>query len=140
MVVAFEPSARERKALLLNLKLNRARNVDVESIALGSSNAQSEFYVVNREETGCNSLRPPVTSGTTSTTQVEVRRLEDWAVEHHMEHAHFIKLDVEGGELEFLKGAERFLAGSKRPVILAEVQDIRTQPWGYRAKEIICAT
>lgn len=136
-VVSFEPSARERKALLLNLKLNRTKNVSVESIALGSSNTQSEFYVVNREETGCNSLRPPVTSGTTSTTQVEVRRLDDWAMEHRVDRADFIKLDVEGGELEFLRGAERFLTGSKRPVILAEVQDIRTQPWRYAAKEII---
>ncbi len=136
-VTAFEPSPRERKALLLNLKLNRTKNVRVEAIALGSSNTQSQLYVVDHQETGCNSLRPPVTSGTMSTTQVEVRRLDDWAMEHHMEHADFIKLDVEGGELEFLKGAERFLAGSKRPVILAEVQDIRTQPWGYRAKDII---
>jgi FkbM family methyltransferase len=136
-VTSFEPSSRERKALLLNLKLNRTKNVRVESIALGSNNTQSEFFVVDQHESGCNSLRPPATSKTTSSTQVEVRRLDDWGTERHMDHADFIKLDVEGGELEFLKGAERFLAGGKRPVILAEVQDIRTQPWGYRSRDII---
>jgi FkbM family methyltransferase len=136
-VTAFEPSPRERKALLLNLKLNKTKNVRVESIALGGSNIQSKLYVVDQQETGCNSLRPPVTSSTTSTTEVKVRRLDDWAAEHHIDHVDFIKLDVEGGELDFLKGAERFLTGGKRAVILAEVQDIRTQAWGYRAKDII---
>ncbi len=137
VVEAFEPSPRERKALLLNLKLNRTKNVRVESIALGSDNRDAQLYVVDRQETGCNSLRPPVTSSTTSTTTVAVRKLDDWAAERSLAHADFIKLDVEGGELEFLKGAERFLTGGKRPVILAEVQDIRTRPWGYPAKDII---
>ncbi len=136
-VTAFEPSPRERKALILNLRLNRVKNVRVETIALGAGDIQTKLYVVDHQETGCNSLRPPVTSSTTSTTKVHVRRLDDWARERHIEHADFIKLDVEGGELEFFKGAEGFLTGGERPVILAEVQDIRSQPWGYRAKEII---
>lgn len=136
-VIAFEPSPRERRALLLNLKLNRARNVEVEPVALGSNNIRTQLYVVDRQETGCNSLRPPVTSSTTSTTEVQVRRLDDWAAERQLAHVDFIKLDVEGGEFGFLKGAEGFLTGSRRPVILAEVQDVRTGPWGYRAKEII---
>lgn len=136
-VIAFEPSPRERRALLLNLRLNRIRNVRVESFALGSRNIQTQLYVVERQDTGCNSLRPPVTTSATATMQVQVRQLDDWAKEFQIDHADLIKLDVEGGELEFLHGAERFLMGSKRPVILAEVQDIRTQPWGYQAREIV---
>jgi len=136
-VTAFEPSPRERKALLLNLRLNGTKNVRVEPVALGSENSFAQLYVVDRQETGCNSLRPPATSSTTSTTKVEVRRLDDWAADRGIDHADFIKLDVEGAELEFLKGGERFLGKGKRPVILAEVQDMRTKPWGYQAKEII---
>ena len=49
----------------------------------------------------------------------------------------FIKLDVEGAERDVLQGAERLLDRKPRPVILAEIQDVRTKPWGYRAKEII---
>ena len=48
----------------------------------------------------------------------------------------FIKLDVEGAELDVLKGADLLLNRRPRPVILAEVQDVRTQPWGYRARDI----
>jgi hypothetical protein len=49
----------------------------------------------------------------------------------------FIKLDVEGAELAVLRGARRLLDGPSRPAILAEVQDIRTQPWGYSSREIV---
>jgi hypothetical protein len=48
-------------------------------------------------------------------------------------------LDVEGAEREVLLGAQGLLAGSSpsRPVILVEVQDLRTEPWGYPAREIL---
>src|SRR6201999_3485908 len=49
----------------------------------------------------------------------------------------FVKLDVEGAELSFLYGARRMLHGTVRPAILAEVQDVRTAPWGYAAREIV---
>ncbi len=48
----------------------------------------------------------------------------------------FIKMDVEGGELDILKGAAGLLSRRPRPVILAEVADERTSAWGYSASEI----
>jgi hypothetical protein len=36
-----------------------------------------------------------------------------------------------------LQGARELLRGASRPVILAEVTDLRTQPWGYRARDIV---
>jgi hypothetical protein len=49
----------------------------------------------------------------------------------------FIKLDVEGSELSLLRGVCALLRSEWRPAILAEVQDIRTEPWGYAAREIV---
>jgi methyltransferase FkbM-like protein len=48
----------------------------------------------------------------------------------------FIKVDIEGAELSFLRGAGGVLCDAPRPTILAEVQDIRTRPWGYAATEL----
>ncbi len=36
-----------------------------------------------------------------------------------------------------LRGAEKLLTGAYRPVVLAELQDTRTRPWGYAAREIV---
>jgi FkbM family methyltransferase len=136
-VAAFEPSPRERKQLLRNVRINFCSNVVVEPYALGSEGSQAELFLVNGGEDGCNSLRPPVVESGVSPVSVRVARLDDWLEKERIERVDFIKLDVEGGERDVLRGAAKLLAREPRPVIFAEVQDVRTGPWGYPAKEII---
>jgi len=136
-VFAFEPSPRERKALLRHISLNRCRNVRVQALALGGVEKEAELYVVQGNQTGCNSLRPPIVLSSVSPIAVQVTSLDVWLKEQKLDRVDFIKLDVEGGELEVLKGAANLLERRLRPVILAEVQDIRTLAWGHGAKEVI---
>jgi FkbM family methyltransferase len=136
-VFSFEPSPRERKALRLHLRLNRCKNVVIQEMALGDQNTDSALYVVEDWAAGCNSLRPPDVAAKTSPVPVHVVRLDDWLAEHKIDRVDFIKLDVEGAELTILKGAQGLLNCGPRPVILAEVQDVRTLPWGYRARKIV---
>jgi FkbM family methyltransferase len=136
-VFAFEPSPRERKALRWNIRLNRCKNVVIEDLALGNGEGEDSLYVVQGHETGCNSLRPPALSGITTAVPVRVNSLDQWLTTNKVKTVDFIKLDVEGGELSVLQGAQRLLESAPRPVILAEVQDIRTKPWDYPAREII---
>jgi FkbM family methyltransferase len=136
-VVAFEPSPRERAQLSRNLKINFCSNVRIEACALGREREQAELFLVNGGEDGCNSLRPPIAASGASPLSVAVARLDDWLEENGIARVDFIKLDVEGGERDVLRGAEKLLGRQPRPVIFAEVQDLRTGPWGYAAKEII---
>lgn len=137
MVFAFEPSPRERKALLRHVSLNRCKNVKVQALALGAQKKEAELYVVEGSQTGCNSLRPPIVLSGTSCTPVRIMPLDDWLSEEKIGRVDFIKLDVEGGELDVLRGATKLLDRRPRPVVLAEVQDIRTLAWGYQAKDVI---
>ena len=136
-VLAFEPSPRERRKLLRHLRLNRCTNVQVEACALGSAPGEMDLFVVMGSETGCNSLRPPNTPQPTKRVRVPVLTLETSLERVKMPQVDFIKLDVEGGELDVLKGADGLLARRPRPFLLSEVQEIRTEPWGYAAREII---
>ena len=136
-VIAFEPSRRERRKLLLHLFLNRCRNVQLRSVALAEREGETEFYQVIGTQTGCNSLRPPAVHEPTKVLRVRVSRLDDFLQRERIERVEFIKMDVEGAELAVLKGAGQLLERSPRPVILAEVYDIRTEPWGYQAREIV---
>jgi hypothetical protein len=109
----------------------------IEDLALGNEEGEGSLYVVQGHESGCNSLRPPALSGITQAVPVRVSSLDQWLETCNVSSVDFMKLDVEGGELSVLQGAQRLLESAPRPVILAEVQDIRTQPWGYQASEII---
>ena len=136
-VLAFEPSPREIRRLKLHLWLNRCKNVEVLASALGATEGTTELHVVLGSESGCNSLRPPDVSQPTALLPVPVERLDDVLKARRIARVDFIKLDVEGAELSVLQGARELLRRAPRPVILSEVQDIRTKPWGYEAREVI---
>ncbi len=136
-VIAFEPSPRECQRLEKHLRYNRCSNVHVEACAVGDEPGEADLFLVEGFQDWCNSLRPPAVDEPTKRVRVQVRRLDDALAELGVGKTDFIKLDVEGAELAVLQGAMRLLHGESRPAILAEVQDIRTIPWGYAAREII---
>ena len=136
-VYAFEPSPRERKRLNQHIRLNRCRNVSVFEFALGESEGSADLFVVQGTETGCNSLRRPDVAQPVRSVRVPVKVLDEVLREQRISAVDFMKLDVEGAELGVLKGSTQLLRGPHRPVMLCEVQDQRTAPWGYPAIEII---
>jgi FkbM family methyltransferase len=135
-VIAFEPSPREVRKLARHIRVNGCRNVRLEACALAEESKEGELFVVDGSRDWGNSLRPPAVAESTHTMNVSIRRLDEVLAERNIERVDFIKLDTEGAELLILRGAYKLLQTPPRPIILAEVQDERTQPWGYAAREI----
>src|SRR5260370_42498927 len=88
-VFSFEPSPRERRALLLHTRLNRCRNVSIQALALGSRNGTAEFHLVEHAETGLNSLMPPAGAFPTSVLHVDVATLDGWLQGQNIRHVNF---------------------------------------------------
>jgi len=137
LVVAFEPSPREREKLLRNLAMNGYTNVRVEECALADAAGEQDLIVVGGINTGCNSLRRPDVKEPTSAVAVQVETLDGYLSGHPLPAIDFIKLDAEGAELAILKGAENLLQQRPRPVIQCELEEIRTRPWGYHPREVM---
>src|SRR6266853_2897164 len=136
-VIAIEPSARECQRLEKHLRLNRCSNTELVTCALGEDSGEADLYLMDGIHDWCNSLQPPSVDEPVRTVRVPVRRLDDVLAESAVTKVDFMKLDVEGAELSVLYGAMKVWHGESRPAILAELQDSRTEPWGYAAKEII---
>jgi FkbM family methyltransferase len=135
-VAAFEPSQRERRRLRWNLAINRYSNITVEPYAVGAEDGQTDFYIINGDETGFNSRRKPGIAQPTHHKTVPLIPLDKYAEDHNLTAIDILKMDVEGGELDVLCGARRILASETRPLVLCEVSDERTTPWGYKAQLI----
>lgn len=135
-IIAFEPSPREYRRLCLNLRLNRMAIVRPEMLALGAATTQTEFFQVASGDTSRNGLRPPASSDPVAKISVAAVSLDDYVARHHLQRLDVIKLDLEGGELDFLRGAAAVLA-EFRPILICEVLDAATKVWAYDASRII---
>ena len=134
-VVSFEPSDRERTRLLDHLRLNGITNVTVVPSAVGAEDGEVELLVVGGQETGCNSLRKPPGERARG-VRVPITTLDACIERHGIGRVDFIKMDIEGGERDALRGAER-LFSRDRPALLCEIEPARIAPWGYDPHEIL---
>jgi FkbM family methyltransferase len=137
LVIAFEPSPRERKRLLRHLRINRlSANVVVSDLALDRSQGEDTLFVVEGRDTGCNSLRPPVVDGPTRAMKIQKTSLDSFLRERGILKVDLIKMDVEGAELGVLQGAAELLGRQPRPVIMVELADNRSSSWGHPASAV----
>lgn len=96
-VYAFEPHPLNLEAIYKNIELNNVGNISVVNAAVGSS--KGELFL-SRHPNGC------VTATDKDTFKVEVVKLDDFLPQALPT---FIKIDVEGFELEVLRGAKNIL-------------------------------
>jgi FkbM family methyltransferase len=134
-VTAFEPSARERRRLGLHLQMNGC-HVSVEPYAVTSEAGSFRFFTVASGFTSMNSLVYPPTDNPVSETNVDGICLDQYLATIGIAKVDLIKLDIEGGELDAFRGARHTLEVI-RPLIICEVLDWVTLPWGYPARAIV---
>ncbi len=136
-VFSFEPVPSQIQKLVRNIQINRFHTVTTESLALGFKAGFADMYVCLDGDEALSSLRLPSNDITSAkkNIRVSVTTLDDYIKKHNILAIDFIKIDVEGGELDVLKGADNTIK-NLRPIFMCEMQDIRTLPWGYKASEI----
>ena len=121
LVHAFEPLKPMQRALKKRLKHTHLSNVKIHSIALANRQGKARFQYF-ADEPAFSGLNPAVvpksaTPERTMTLTVKVHRLDH--VMRKTKKVSLIKVDVEGGEFDVLRGGEALIA-RPRPVILFE--------------------
>ena len=119
-VITFEPVEENLRVLKENIAVNGIKNVELVQTALG---AQPGVLSLIRSEAGSISATPSVrgyaVEGAQSSIDVPVNTLDAYLEEKGWRPA-VIKIDVEGAELEVLRGAVQTLRVA-RPTVLLEV-------------------
>lgn len=141
-VYAFEPTRETHESLVNNLELNRAGNVLAENRAIGDYCGEIAFHegprgydVYNTVGTLLPSLGPVATRFTTR--KVAITTLDQYCLDRHIQKVDFIKLDIEGGEMAALRGAERVIANNPSLSMVLEVSPDLAQACGHSAEEIL---
>ncbi len=109
-VYAFEPNNLTRSILDRNITRNNCRNVVIDSTALSSSEGAGGLYGSN-QWAGANSL---LSDGHKPMQEVKTDTLDRLIKE---ENITLIKMDIEGSELDAIKGATKVLSKCKYLVV-----------------------
>jgi len=150
----FEPF--EGAFTILGERFSTNKAVHRHQLAIASSNETKTFYVNNSIDT--NSLLKPRKAGLSSDKQVENRSVInvqavtlDWfCKQNNIGYIDILKMDIQGGELDALKGAAELLKNGKIGLIYSEVffvEQYELQPvfhdiskllydYGYQLKDI----
>lgn len=114
LIIALEPHPFTFSLLKLNLKMNNIANVMPLNLALADYNGLGRLYISERLDS-CT-LSPHKDRkylGRKGFLHVRVRTLDSLLQELGVRSINFMKIDVEGAELEVLRGASRTLSESE---------------------------
>lgn len=132
LVLALEPSYVNLPKLCDNVRRNAAGNVLICSAAAGRDHAMPSIQFPTFNNAGAASLRP---MSSVSSNRVLQLPLDD-LIEQYGLQPDVVKLDIEGFELEALRGMTRTLQRFG-PVVICELTDSFLREIGQSARELL---
>jgi len=132
-VVAFEPSPKTYSYLQRNIQLNKELASKVTAHLLGlSDHSGTATLFYSPEDPGGSSLRPVEWTNTTDET-VTLETLDRVVSARPVA---FIKIDVEGAELDVLRGGREMISRD-HPIVLCELFEPWQQRFGRTCQDIV---
>ncbi|HEX8770674.1 MAG TPA: FkbM family methyltransferase [Acidimicrobiales bacterium] len=115
----------------LRREFRRQPSVEVRQVALGLESVETTFTVndLSLGESGLLERRYNEGHSRLRSIDVTVERLDDWDLPFTVD---FVKVDVEGGEVDVLQGGRRFLADN-RPIVSVEFGEASYSVYGHNA-------
>jgi FkbM family methyltransferase len=129
-VITFEPNPWNCNMIFEHLKLNNLDNVEVQQIALGKKREKGTL-AVRQSETGTGSLQEDIKASIlqekgAETIQVEIDTLDNQIATNNLPKPDFVKIDVEGLEMDVLDGMREIIKNYK-PKLFIEIHGVDVQ-------------
>lgn len=135
VVYSFEPDPINYKTLEYNLSLNHFRNITLNKLGLGNQNGTYKIQTFDNNNKGMNRIINN-TSPAKNYRQIIVTTLNEYVKSNNIKKVDLIKIDVEGFELNVLKGSSEVLQRFS-PKLFIELDDSNLKEQGSSAKELI---
>lgn len=114
-IYSFEATSHNYNLMLQTLKLNNANRIVPVKKGLGSEEAKMTISIFG---SASSLVRDNVMYGCTQNEEIELTTLDNYVKKHNLKIG-LIKVDIEGFEMEFLKGAKETICSQKPAMILS---------------------
>jgi FkbM family methyltransferase len=134
-VHAFEPVPDNYSRLKRNLALNGFDRVHCQQVALADECGHATFFASINGNSGMGSLAKQ--EGAKHALEVTLTTLDHYCDKHSLRRVDFLKVDVEGAELQVFRGASHLLAMPEAPAIMFEVNKPLAASFGASSSDVI---
>jgi len=118
---AFEPLQRNLGFLKKNLELNGITSVKVNEFGLSNEEKEIDIFIVDEQNFGRTSEFSD--NKDDKSERILLKTLDGYCEENNITELAFIKVDIEGAEFDFIKGAEKIIRASEKLVMLVEINE-----------------
>jgi FkbM family methyltransferase len=118
LVIAMEPAARPLKLLEANIEINELQNVRI--VRKGAAAVAGEVGLFHDSHVGAGGSTMLGDGNRKPDEKVQVETIDAILAEIHHPPVRFVQLDVEGFELDALRGASSLLGGDDPPIVCME--------------------
>lgn len=120
-IKAFEPLQHNQQLFMKNMELNDVTNVELVKLGLSDEKKELDIFIVDQSNYGRTSLFSETNSE--KSEKIQLSTLDDYCSENNIHSLDFIKVDIEGAEFDFIKGAESIIKVSKNLVMVVEINE-----------------
>jgi len=133
-VHAFEPNSYTYSLLKENVLENQKNNIILNQIGLADRNDSFtlSYYDGNL---GAANIYSKI-SNNFKTQTIKTTTLDEYCNRNGIESTEIIKVDIEGGELDFFRGASNIISKSKKCILIVEIIEEHCQRAGYSADNL----
>lgn len=108
-ILCFEPVSSTYQEL--KRRVSKYERIETFNLAFGNTECLKSIHINPDPTSTVNSFINEFTPGMTE--MVKVQTLDDFCIENNIEKIDLLKIDVEGYEVEVLKGADRMLSNNR---------------------------
>ncbi|MBI4945110.1 MAG: FkbM family methyltransferase [Bacteroidetes bacterium] len=129
---SFEPIKKTLDIFKKNIELNHAENIVINQLGLSNRTGELDLFIVAEDNYGRTSENNTNNTGNKITVQTDT--LNHYCSQNNIQEISCIKVDIEGGELNFLKGAQEIIKKSPKIVLIVEINECSYSS-GYSPEE-----
>lgn len=132
----FEPNPYTLRFLEKNLALNPELKKTISLNKIGLGDQPGSFTLnYNHKNTGSANIYSS-NSQDSESAEVEIKTLDTYCDENNIKSIDLMKVDIEGAELAFLKGAKNIIERSKNMILIMEIMEDNCSKAGYTSEEL----